>query len=50
MRKKPEYQVKIYRLEKSIDERLVKYCEEEGISQTHAQSKAIDNWLTVKGA
>ena len=50
MRIKKEYQTKIYRLEKSINERLVKYCEENGVTQAHAQSRAIENWLTVKGA
>lgn len=49
MRKKQEYQVKVFRLERSLADRLEAYSKETGISQAHALTKAIESYLTVKG-
>jgi len=49
MRKKKEYQVKVFRLEKTLADRLEAYSSDTGVSQAHALTKAIEAYLTVKG-
>lgn len=48
MRKKPEYQTKVYRLDKETNDQLVAYCEENGIAQAHVQSQAVKIYLAMK--
>ncbi len=48
MRKKPEYQTKVYRLDKETNDLLVAYCEENGIAQAHVQSQAVKIYLAMK--
>ena len=48
MRKKPEYQTKVYRLDKETNDQLVAYCEENGIAQAYVQSQAVKIYLAMK--
>jgi len=48
MRKKTEYQTKIYRLDKKTDDILVEYCQSNGITQAHVQNEAVKIYLAMK--